>query len=604
MIAERTGGRRRGRARVPGVGGPALRPAGRAPRGRRDRAAGRGADARPGPGPLGRGAPAGHGRQRAVPARALVGGLRRRRRGLGAEPHRRGRPRGAPGPLPAAGRARRVRGGRRGPARGRPPRPRRHGRGPRDGGPRRRHRRRPRGRHRAPAARAAPRHRRVAVPRAAADAALRGSRCGGAARTSRATSSPAASTSPSTPPTTSSSSRRWCGTGCAPRPRRSRTAWPPTARPSTASPATSPTSRRRVPAHPARAAAHRARLRPDVPCRGGARAPGPPTRRRGRRSPRPGARCCTPTPRRTRCCAAPRRCWPPGHAAARPPARCAPPPRPRPRWGRRRSSTRSRASPAARASTSLHAGDAVVTTRDDATRAGRRDAPPSSPSLTSREHEVLAVMAEGLSNRQIAQRLYISERTVAVHVSRVLDQDRHPLPHPGRRPAPARPSPVPPADRREVPVPDALDENNQRARALAAQETPPRSARSSTVLDADRRDGGRARAAGPRRRHRCFSRLYHRSPSTSSADYEAGGLFRRGDFICELDLAFAQRYLDALARLTGRAPDPGLLAAPVRPAPGRRPAEWRFAVVGVNAHVNFDLAFALLDVWEATRRRP
>ena len=67
----------------------------------------------------------------------------------------------------------------------------------------------------------------------------------------------------------------------------------------------------------------------------------------------------------------------------------------------------------------VHAGDAVVTTRDDGPGTASRRAPELS-SLTSREHEVLAVLAEGLSNRQIAQRLYISERTVAVHVSRVL----------------------------------------------------------------------------------------------------------------------------------------------------------------------------------------
>ena len=67
----------------------------------------------------------------------------------------------------------------------------------------------------------------------------------------------------------------------------------------------------------------------------------------------------------------------------------------------------------------VHAGDAVVTTRDDGPGPASRRAPELS-SLTSREHEVLAVLAEGLSNRQIAQRLYISERTVAVHVSRVL----------------------------------------------------------------------------------------------------------------------------------------------------------------------------------------
>ncbi|WP_433787741.1 helix-turn-helix transcriptional regulator [Actinomycetospora sp. CA-101289] len=68
-----------------------------------------------------------------------------------------------------------------------------------------------------------------------------------------------------------------------------------------------------------------------------------------------------------------------------------------------------------------HAGDAVVTggTATAARGAAERRAPELA-GLTPREHEILAVMAEGLSNRQIAQRLYISERTVAVHVSRVL----------------------------------------------------------------------------------------------------------------------------------------------------------------------------------------
>jgi DNA-binding CsgD family transcriptional regulator/tetratricopeptide (TPR) repeat protein len=42
--------------------------------------------------------------------------------------------------------------------------------------------------------------------------------------------------------------------------------------------------------------------------------------------------------------------------------------------------------------------------------------------LTSREVEVLALLAHGDSNRQIARVLFISERTVAVHVSRILDK--------------------------------------------------------------------------------------------------------------------------------------------------------------------------------------
>jgi DNA-binding NarL/FixJ family response regulator len=40
--------------------------------------------------------------------------------------------------------------------------------------------------------------------------------------------------------------------------------------------------------------------------------------------------------------------------------------------------------------------------------------------LTNRELEVLRELADGVSNRAIARKLYISERTVDVHVSRVL----------------------------------------------------------------------------------------------------------------------------------------------------------------------------------------
>jgi DNA-binding NarL/FixJ family response regulator len=40
--------------------------------------------------------------------------------------------------------------------------------------------------------------------------------------------------------------------------------------------------------------------------------------------------------------------------------------------------------------------------------------------LTAREEQVLELVAEGLSNGQIAERLYISVKTVSVHVSAIL----------------------------------------------------------------------------------------------------------------------------------------------------------------------------------------
>jgi len=40
--------------------------------------------------------------------------------------------------------------------------------------------------------------------------------------------------------------------------------------------------------------------------------------------------------------------------------------------------------------------------------------------LTERELEVLRLIAQGLNNQQIAQRLTISEKTVKTHVSNIL----------------------------------------------------------------------------------------------------------------------------------------------------------------------------------------
>ena len=50
--------------------------------------------------------------------------------------------------------------------------------------------------------------------------------------------------------------------------------------------------------------------------------------------------------------------------------------------------------------------------------------PPSTPAaslgLTRREAEVLALVAEGRTNRQIGQALFITPKTASVHVSRIL----------------------------------------------------------------------------------------------------------------------------------------------------------------------------------------
>ncbi|MFF5406778.1 response regulator [Streptomyces misionensis] len=50
----------------------------------------------------------------------------------------------------------------------------------------------------------------------------------------------------------------------------------------------------------------------------------------------------------------------------------------------------------------------------------REEEPDALPGLTAREREILTLIGEGLTNRQIGQRLYLAEKTVKNHISRLL----------------------------------------------------------------------------------------------------------------------------------------------------------------------------------------
>ncbi|MEU1709960.1 response regulator transcription factor [Streptomyces sp. NPDC005706] len=50
----------------------------------------------------------------------------------------------------------------------------------------------------------------------------------------------------------------------------------------------------------------------------------------------------------------------------------------------------------------------------------QQEEPDELPGLTDREREILALIGEGLTNRQIGQRLYLAEKTVKNHISRLL----------------------------------------------------------------------------------------------------------------------------------------------------------------------------------------
>ncbi|TCC33196.1 helix-turn-helix transcriptional regulator [Kribbella speibonae] len=48
--------------------------------------------------------------------------------------------------------------------------------------------------------------------------------------------------------------------------------------------------------------------------------------------------------------------------------------------------------------------------------------PTGAPALTDREHQVLALLAEGMTNREIGQALYMSPKTASVHVTHILEK--------------------------------------------------------------------------------------------------------------------------------------------------------------------------------------
>jgi DNA-binding NarL/FixJ family response regulator len=67
-------------------------------------------------------------------------------------------------------------------------------------------------------------------------------------------------------------------------------------------------------------------------------------------------------------------------------------------------------------------GESVVDPTIVARLVGRRRQPSALEELTSRERQVLELLAEGLSNRAIAGRLVVAERTVEAHVKQIFQK--------------------------------------------------------------------------------------------------------------------------------------------------------------------------------------
>ena len=107
--------------------------------------------------------------------------------------------------------------------------------------------------------------------------------------------------------------------------------------------------------------------------------------------------------------AKPRRSSPAAASAPRPPSRCARPPTSPPSW-RAPLLASEVASLARRARVSL----------DDAPDTASDDPEVDRFGLTARELTVLLLVAEGHTNREIGESLFISEKTASVHVSRIL----------------------------------------------------------------------------------------------------------------------------------------------------------------------------------------
>lgn len=92
----------------------------------------------------------------------------------------------------------------------------------------------------------------------------------------------------------------------------------------------------------------------------------------------------------------------------------------------------------------------------------------------------------------------------------------------------------------------------------------------------------------------CFNQLYLRVTQTVKRRLGTG-FFADDEFLALLDVEFANRYFDALRAHELGQNTPKSWMAPIGVRDDKRIHPIQFVAAGVNAHINFDLAFALIS---------
>lgn len=102
----------------------------------------------------------------------------------------------------------------------------------------------------------------------------------------------------------------------------------------------------------------------------------------------------------------------------------------------------------------------------------------------------------------------------------------------------------------------------------------------------------------------CFNRLYQIITTAVKEGIPRGDFPQGAEFIRVLDVMFARRYLEALAAYAAGTRPSGAWRILIRDRSKRHIHPMQYAAAGVNAHVNLDLAVAVVNTCRAMNTRP